>query len=452
MLLGNPKKAILTMVVPIAVAMMVETANNLIDAFWVVGLGSDAMAAVGLIFPLFFIMISVGNGIGIGASFAVSKNIGSGDKTSADRTAAQAIMLTVIGSMLISVFLFLTQRQLLESMGAGDTIGLCLDYVMPLVLFSPFILLNVVITNLLRSEGAAKKAMITQIFAAVINMILDPFFIYDYGLGLGIAGAAWATIIAMLCSLLLLLYWFLIKRNTYLDIRLKGFRFERKSDADILRVGIPASSGMLFMSVASMMMNAIIIMTGGIDGVAVYSSTWRLLQMLMIPMMAVGLAIVPVCAAAYGAKRYDKVKTAYYYSLKISVLVMIVIAVLTALFADYLVMIFTYSESTIPLRDEMVSCLRLFCIFLPFTSLGFVSSGFFESLGMGVKSLISMVIWSGLQVPTCYILAIMVGTLTSVWYGIVITEIIGPVIMVIWGLMVMYALMSRRTEVRSAEG
>ncbi|MFA6680335.1 MAG: MATE family efflux transporter, partial [Candidatus Methanomethylophilaceae archaeon] len=281
----------------------------------------------------------------------------------------------------------------------------------------------------------------TQILAAVINMVLDPFLIYDYGFGMGIAGAAWATVLAMLFSLLVMIYWFFMKRNTYIDIKLSGFKFDKELDADIFRVGIPASSQMIFMSLIAMVMNAIIIIGGGTNGVAIYSSTWRLIQILMIPLMAVGSAIVPVCAAAYGARRYDKVKIAYNYSIKISIVMMVIFSVLTALFAEYLVVIFTYSESTAVLKDDMVLCLRLFCIFLPFTAWGFITSGFFQSLGMGMKSLISIVVWSGIQAPVCYVLVVTIGTLSSVWYGIVITEIIGPIIMGIWGMMVMRALM-----------
>ena len=440
-LLGNPKKAILLMAIPIVIAMIAETLNNLIDAFWVVGLGPNALAAVGFVFPFFFIMIGIGNGIGVGASSAIAKRIGKGDKLGADNIAAQAIVLTIISSILIAVFLLLIQRPLLMVLGAGDTIEFCTDYATPIILLSPIVLLNAVFSNLLRSEGAAKKAMNTQILAAVINMVLDPFLIYDYGFGMGIAGAAWATVLAMLFSLLVMIYWFFVKRNTYIDIKLSGFKFDKELDADILRVGIPASSQMIFMSLIAMVMNAIIIIGGGTNGVAIYSSTWRLIQILMIPLMAVGSAIVPVCAAAYGARRYDKVKIAYNYSIKISIVMMVIFSVLTALFAEYLVVIFTYSESTAVLKDDMVLCLRLFCIFLPFTAWGFITSGFFQSLGMGMKSLISIVVWSGIQAPVCYVLVVTIGTLSSVWYGIVITEIIGPIIMGIWGMMVMRALM-----------
>lgn len=440
-LLGNPKKAILAMAIPITIATIAQTANNLIDSIWVAGLGSDALAAVGLVFPLFFIMIGIGNGIGIGASAAISRRIGKGDKIGADKAAGQAVLLTAIASVLMAVILLLIQKPLLLALGAGDTIGMCLDYSTPIFLFAPVILISVVFSNILRSEGAANKAMQTQILAAVVNIILDPIFIYDYGLGLGMMGAAIATVIAMGVSLVLLLYWFFVKKNTYIDVTLKGIRPDKELDKDILRVGLPASLEMIFMSVVSMFMNMVLIIAAGTNGVAIYSSTWRLIQMLMIPLMAIGGAIVPVCAVAYGARRFDKVKEAYLYSIKICVIAMLVLSVLTAVFAEYMVLIFTYSESSAMLTGDMVSCLRLFCIFLPFMAWGFVASGFFQALGMGMKSLASTVIRNGLQLPVCYGLAITVGTLVSVWYGIVITEIIGSVMMGIWSVLVLRALM-----------
>ena len=451
-LLGNPKKAIIAMSVPLIIALIAQSANNLIDAVWVAGLGPDALAAVGFIFPLFFILIGIGNGIGIGASSAIARHIGRGDKKAVDSTAMQAIVLTIIGSIVVMIIMLLAQRDLLSVMGAGKTLDLCIEYGTPVFACTIILLLNGLMSNLLRSEGAAKRAMMTQILAAVINIILDPFFIYDYGLGLGMAGAAWATITAVTISFIVIMFWFLIKRDTYIQLSLRYVRLQSETVKDILRVGVPASLEMIVMSLFSIVINMIIVMADqGTDGLAIFSSVWRIVQMLMIPVMAVGGAVVPVFAAAYGARRFYKIKEAYFYSIKVCVIIMIVLVIITELSADVLVMLYAYSDSVAGLKDDMAACLRILCLFLPFMSWGFVGAGLFQSMGMGLYSFICTIIRNGLQIPASYILLLLVGTTVSITWGIMSMEVLGSVIGGLWSLLLLRSMIRKAMPAATAE-
>ena len=437
-LLGNPKKAMLAMAIPIIISMLVQNANNLIDSVWVAGLGSNALAAVGLVFPIFFIMISIGNGIGIGSSSAIARFLGMDDKVSAERTAAQAVVLGIIGSVILAVLLVLFREPIFVALGAGDALQDCLDYATPIFLTCPLGILNGIVSNLLRSEGASRKAMYSQILAAVVNMVLDPFFIYDYGLGLGLAGAAWATALSFMVSLLLLSYWYWVKKSTFLRIRLRGFRFEPELDKAIFRVGIPASMEMMVMSISSMLLNMVIIGIADTDGVAVFTSSWRIIQFAMIPIMGLGSAVVPVCAAAFGMRKYENIRTAYWFSIKVITVIVIMECILMALAAEQLVTIFTYSDNTAYLRDDMADGVRISCVFVIFVPWGFVSAGLFQSLGMGTKSLISSIFRNFLSLPICYFLT---STMTEFWWGIAASEIIGTAFIVVWGLIILRYLM-----------
>ena len=464
-LLGNPRKAILAMSIPLIIALIAQSANNLIDAVWVAGLGSEALAAVGFIFPLFFILIGFGNGIGIGASSAIARHIGRGDKESVDSTATQAIVLIVIIAVVMTAFMLIFQRPLLEMMGAQDSLQFCVDYGTPIFAATIIFFFNGLLSNLLRSEGAAKRAMTTQILAAVINIILDPFFIYDtlvlgpfdvhvnglvlgpftlHGFGLGMTGAALATTIAVSVSLAVILFWFFIQRDTYIKIKAKHIRLERNTVYDILRVGIPASLEMIVMSLFSIVINMIIVKADwGEDGLAIFSSTWRIVQMLMIPNMAIGGAVVPVFAAAYGARRFDKIKEAYFYALKVCTIIMVVIVAITLLSADGMVMIFTYDENVAYLKDDMASCLRILSLFLPFMSWGFVGAGLFQSMGLGFYSFVCTVVRNGLQIPASWILLVTVGTTVSITWGVSSMEILGSLLGGLWSFMLLRALIKR---------
>ena len=443
-LLGNPKKAILAMSVPLIIAMIAQSANNLIDAVWVANLGPDALTAVGIIFPLFFIMIGFGNGIGIGASSAIARHIGRGDKDAVDSTATQSIVLVVIIGIVMSVFMLVFQRPLLTMFGADKSLELCIEYGTPIFAMTLVFFLNGLLSNLLRSEGAAKRAMATQILAAVINIILDPIFIYDFGLGMGMAGAAWATIVAVSISLIVIFFWFFVKRDTYIRIKKRYIRLQYETVYDILRVGIPASLEMIVMSLFSIIINIIIIQADwGENGIAIFSSTWRLVQMLMIPNMAIGGAVVPVFAAAYGARRYDKIREAYIYALKVCTVIMVTIVIITLLTADWMVLMFAYNEEVAPMKEEMASCLRILCLFLPFMSWGFVGAGLFQSMGLGLYSFICTVVRNGLQVPASWILLVTVGTTVSITWGISSMEIVGSILGGFWSYLVLRSLLKK---------
>ncbi len=437
-LLGNPKKAMLAMAVPIIIAMVVQNSNNLIDSVWVAGLGADALAAVGIVFPIFFIMISIGNGIGVGSTSAIARFLGMGDKESADRTATQAVVLGVIGGILLAVILYLFREQIFIALGAGDVLDECLDYATPIFLTCYLGILNGIMSNLLRAEGASRKAMYSQVLGAVINIVLDPFFIYDYGLGLGLAGAAIATAISFLFSLVLIAYWYWGSKSTYLKISFRGFRFDRRLDAAIFRVGIPASMEMIVISISGMALNLIVINVADTDGVAIYTSAWRIVQFAMIPIMGIGSAVVPVCAAAFGMRKFGNIRTAYWYSIKVITVIVVIEVILLALAAEQVVTIFTYAEDAAGLREDMAFGIRVCGIFMIFVPCGFVSGGLFQALGMGTKSLIATVFRNFLSLPLCYFFA---SDMNGIWYGLCAAEIIGTAFIFAWGLLILRYLM-----------
>ena len=454
-LLGDPKKAILAIAVPTTIALVAQSANNLVDAMWVSGLGRDALAAVGLFFPLFFIIIGVSAGIGIGAASAISKRIGAENKPEADRTATHAIVLVLIGSVIMTAVLLLTLEPILRAFGTGageGTIQESISYGLPIVLFMVVFMVTGVLSNILRSEGAAKRSMYILILAAVINLVLDPFFIYDYGLGWGMTGAALATVVAEGFALVVMLHWYFVKKDLYLRFRFRGFRFESAIIKDILKVGIPASLQMTIISVVSIFMNLILLKAGGDDGVAIYSSDWRLLSILFIPLMGIATGIVPVCAAAFGARRYDKIKIAYNYALKLSVALMVVVCIITIIFAAQMVYVFTYDPSMEYLREGMAEFLIIAALFLPFMAMGMMAESLFQALGMGMRSLVSTLLRNFLMVPLCYFAMIATAGLTYIWWGATIAEVIASSVVVLWSFIILRALLKKfDPEMKSAD-
>lgn len=446
LLLGNPRKAMIGMMVPVIVALTFQSLNSVINSVWVTGLGPDALAAVGIVFPLFIIILSIGNGIGVGASQTVAMYIGMRDKKGADRAAAQALVMTMLSGVIMAVLLGLFLKPILMFMGGESIIGVCYDYALPIVIFAPIMMLSALFSNLLRAEGAAKKSMAIQIFAALINLVIDPFLIYKpfgFGLGLGISGAAYGTVIAMFVSMLVGLYWFKKKDGTYLTLTLKKFEFDPVICKQIFKVGIPASLEMMIVSVVAIIMNNILLWAGGPDAVAIYANSWRIINILMIPLMSTGSAMIPVCAAAFGAKRFDRVKETYRFTLKLVLTIMILLSILTFFTAEYMVTIISYTDETIHLRDDMTRLMRVACLFLPFASWGFTASALFQSLTLGTYSLICTLIRNLMQLPLCIYLFNIGGILDYVWIGIALGHIIGSIVAGVWGEFVLRHFVKR---------
>lgn len=438
LLLGNPKKAMIGMMVPVIVALTFQSLNSVINSVWVTGLGPAALAAVGIVFPLFIIILSVGNGIGVGASQTVAMYIGMNDKKGADRAAAQALVMTIIAGIVMAILLGIFLKPLLMMMGGGEILDVCYAYAFPIVIFAPIMMLSALFSNLLRAEGAAKKSMAIQIFAATVNLIIDPFLIYEpfgFGLGLGISGAAYGTVIAMFASMLVGLYWFRRKGEgeTYLTLTLRKFKFDPLICKQIFKVGIPASLEMMIVSIVAIVMNSILLWAGGTDAVAIYANSWRIINILMIPLMSTGSAMIPVCAAAFGAKRFDRVRETYRFTLKLVVTIMIILSVFTLFAANYMVAIISYTPETLHLREPMALLMRVACLFLPFASWGYTASALFQSLTLGTYSLICTLIRNLMQIPLTIYLFNIGGELYFIWLGIAAGQIIGSVVAGVWG-------------------
>jgi len=270
MITGDPKKAINKLSLPIIASMFLIFANNIIDSIWVAGLGAEPLAALGYITPLFMIIVGFGNGIGAGGNSLISRFIGAEDKTSANNAAIHNLILSVIVSIVISVIFLVFLEPLLVMMGASSVLGYAMDYGFIVFACTIALLMPPIVGGAFRAEGDIKRATLPIALAAIINMILDPIFIYT--LNMGIAGAAWATALGPFISLLLMFYWIFVKKDTFLSYNLKDFTNDFGMYKDILVVGIPASLEQLVLSVLTIFVNYMLTIVSGPVAVAVYTA------------------------------------------------------------------------------------------------------------------------------------------------------------------------------------
>ena len=221
MITGDPKKAINKLSVPIIASMFLIFANNIIDSIWVAGLGPEPLAALGYVTPLFMIMVGFGNGLGAGGNSLISRYIGAENKKSANNAAIHNLILSAVVSVIITIIFLTFLKPLLMMMGASSVINYAMDYAFIIFAWTIGLLMPPIVGGAFRAEGDIKRATLPIALAAIINMILDPIFIY--ALNMGIKGAAWATAIGPFISLLLMFYWIFVKKDTYLSYNFKDF-------------------------------------------------------------------------------------------------------------------------------------------------------------------------------------------------------------------------------------
>ena len=451
-LTGDPKKAIISLSGPMIIAMLLMSSYNIVNAIWVVGLGSDALAAVGFMTPLYMVLMGLGTGIGAGATSAIARRIGANDRNGANNCAVHTLLIALILSVIVTLPLVIFAGQIALLFGAGKTSGLAVAYGQVLFAGSFFILFVNIAYGILRAEGDARRTMHAMVAASLLNIVLDPLLIY--GLGLGIAGAAWGTVISLAAATIVLCYWFFIKKDTYVCFSRQVFIPSRSVVSDILSVGIPASVEYLLMSALNIILNLILVMVATTDAVAVFSVGFRVVSFGIVPIVAIGTSVVSVVGAAYGARHYEKIRVAHTFAIMFGLAIALSVSVLTGIFAYPIASVFSYSQQSAHLYPAIAAFIGVMCFFYPFVPLGLLSSSLFQGVGKGPTSLFLTFVRSLVFAAVfAYLFAIPMGMgEQGVWWGIVAGEVAGGLLAFVWARLYLSKLEARGVcEVRKSE-
>ena len=428
MITGDPKKAINKLSVPIIASMFLIFANNIIDSIWVAGLGAEPLAALGYITPLFMVLIGIGNGIGAGGNSLISRYIGAEDSKSANNAAIHNLILGVILSIIVSIILLTFLEPLLNIMGASSVLSYAMEYGIIIFSFSFAMLLPPIFGGAFRAEGDVKRATLPIAITAVINMCIDPIFIYTFGLG--VAGAAWATVLAHILSIVAMLYWMLIKKDTYLKYGREYFHNNLSMYKDILVVGIPASLEQLILSALTIVVNFMLTIVSGPVAVAVYTAGWRIINLGMLPAIGVGTASISVAGVAFGARKYENLRITARYAVKVALIASIIVCIILNVFANQIAFVFSYSESSAQLEPLIASFIQLMCLFILYVPFGASAGNVFQGVGKGS---ISFVLTAFREFVLVLIFAYVLGFIfnmgeTGIYYGMLLGGGIGSLI------------------------
>ncbi len=426
---GDPKIAVRTLAIPIMISMLLTASYNIIDGIWVAGLGQAAIAGIGFVTPIFMILNGVSVGLGNGATSSISRFVGARNHEKANQSAEHSLLIFLVASVILTVILLVLQEPLLVAYGAsGQSLEEAMKYGTPLFLgLFGFMFANGA-SGILRGEGDMKRAMYAVIVSVLLNTILDPVFIYV--MGLGSAGASLATIVSSIASATVIMYWILIKKDTYVDVKLHNFSYDTGIAVDILKVGIPASLDMFVMSIAMSLYLVFISSISGEYGIAAFTSGQRLYLFAIMPLTAIASAVAAVSGSSFGARNGEKLSIAHIYGVKFGIAFGLAVTVILIGLAPQLATLFAYTPETAALIPEITRFLQIACLSLPLTGAGMVSSFFYQGIGKGSISLgwtiVREVIFT---VSFTYIFGILLGWgLIGIWSGLALGRAISSVL------------------------
>ena len=367
-LLGNAPipKALMALGVPTMVGMLINALYNLVDTYFVGGLGTDQMGAVTVAFPLGQIVVGLGLLFGNGAAAYLSRLLGRGDKDTANKVASTAVYSGVaIGAIVILISVIFLEP-ILKQIGAIDSVmPYAITYTRIYIVFSIFNVFNVTMNNIVSSEGAAKTAMCALMAGAVLNVVLDPVFIY--ALDLGVAGAAIATALSQIVSTLVYLTYILQKKSVF-NFRVKECCFAKEIMSEILKIGIPTLIFQLLTSLSISMINSAAKEYGG-SALAAMGPVTKIMSMGTLIVFGFLKGFQPIAGFSYGAKKFDRLREAIKTSILWSTGFCVLFGLIAAVLAAPIISLFT--------KDDL-DMIRIGSIALRANALSFILFGFYS--------------------------------------------------------------------------
>ena len=317
-------------------------------------------------------------------------------------------------------------------MGAAGTTSYALSYANVLFTGTILFVLPNAMYGILRAEGDVNRTMVAMTISGIINIIIDPIFIYV--LDMGVAGAAYATLLSVGIVILIIAYWFYIKRDTYIKPFWHRFSYDSGICFDILKVGLPASSELLMTAILTAFLSGLLTTVASTDAVAVYTTGWRVVSLGTMPIIGISTALVSIVGANLGARRFENIRIAHNYSMKLAFVVGLIVAVLLYIFAPQVVLLFSYSVGSTHLASSMADFLRAMTLYYLFMAIGAPSTFLFQGVGKGLTALFQTIMRTVILSIICaYLLAIVFNMGEhGVWYGIIVGQAIASIITWFW--------------------
>ena len=424
-------KLLFTMALPLAISMLVQAFYNIVDTYFVSQVDADASGALSLAFPIQNLQIGFATGIGVGMNSLLSKSLGENNRERANKAAGNGILLMLIAIGVFMLFGFFGTSAYYSLFNTNETARQYgIDYTTICCVFTGGIFIEILCERLLQASGRTIYTMFTQGTGAILNIILDPMFIFGFApLGIprmGVAGAAVATVIGQWGAAILGIIFNIFKNP---DVKF-GFRYlkpEKKVMRKILGVGIPSIIMMGIGSVMNFGMNQVFLRFSQ-TAVNVFGIYFKVQSLFLMPLIGINNASISIVAYNYGARQPKRIMTNMKYALGAAFAVMLVGVAVFQLLPDKVMGIF---EATDDMVKMGVTAMRIVSIHFLLAAIGIPMSASFQALGNGIYStLVSLCRQLVVLLPAAYLLALS-GNVDMVWWSFPIAEVVSSTLCIL---------------------
>ena len=434
--LDKPEKALWSIALPVMAGMAIQTMYSVVDMLFIGQLGGESITAVAFNMPLYFFVMGITFGVGTGVTSSISRAIGAKDKAKADNAAEHGLLLALFLGLSLTIFGLLIGKKVLSGLGTPDEmLDESWSYLKVTCYGMTFIVFAIVFRSILAGEGDMKFPVMVAVIGTILNLILDPIFIFNlekyggFGLGMGVEGAALASVVSQTIVFTIFVYMLFWREHAYISFDLRNFNFSTDLMKEILWVGIPSSISMIIMSFGQGVFNYILVDGYGPDAVAAYTISGRLDMLLFLPIMGIATGLVTTVGMFTGAERMDKVKAIIVYGISRAFAIVAIASAVVFAAAPYIMGLFTDDKV---IEEIGISALRTLCFAYPFVGIAMPCGRIMQGLGRGFPVLIITALRVLLiSAPLGYYFANNGYDIVWIWYSIAISigvsAIVGPI-------------------------
>ncbi len=414
-------KLLISMSLPMMASMLVQALYNIVDSVFVARVSENALTAVSMAFPLQTLMFSLAGGTAVGVNAILSKSLGEKDQEKTNKAAENGLFLAAVSFLVFFMLGFFIIRPFYESQTADiDIIEHGVQYLSTVMILSFGMFGQVMFERLLTSTGRTFLTMITQGTGAIVNIILDPIFIFGYfGVpALGTKGAAIATVIGQVTAAVLACI-LNIRKNPDIRLSMKGFKPDPIMIKDIYAIGIPSIIMMSIGSVMTYTMNRILIKFSS-TAVAVFGVYFKLQSFVFLPVFGLNNGLVPIIAYNFGARKKDRMMKTWKLAWVYATVIMLVGVIVFEAIPTVLLRFFDASDY---MMEIGAISLRIIAVHFPIAAFCIVTGSVFQALGNSLYSMIvSIMRQLVVLLPAAYLLSLM-GSVNYVWWAFPIAEL-----------------------------
>lgn len=415
-------KAIMKMAIPSIIGLLVVAIYNIVDTMFVAWLGTEATGATQIVFPIVMGLSAIGLTFGIGGGSYISRLLGESEKNKASKVASTSFFVALAIGIATTIFGIMFIEQILTLFGATSTImPLAKEYGIYIMLGASAQIVNMTLNNLLRSEGSAKQSMIGMLIGAVLNIALDPIFIFVFGLG--VKGAAIATTISQFVTMFILLSQY-IRAKSILSIALSKVSFDISIIGEILKVGSPSFVRQILMSISLGLLNQAAGTFGGDTSIAAIGIVTRTMMISIYIIFGLSQGFQPVAGYNYGAKEYKRLSDSLKFTSMLNLGISVSSSALFLVFGKEILSIYKPSAEVLAISLEYIRYFAFSMILMSFTN---VIGVYYQAVGKGLPALILSTARQGIfLIPLLLILPNMFGM-----YGVYLSQPISDVLTLI---------------------